>query len=172
VITEPVDVPDQRPAKPDLRTRHVDAVVEIVVPVFNEEQDLEASIRRLDDYLRNDFPYAYGITIADNASTDGTWRRGTALAADLPRVCAVHLPDKGRGRALKQAWSTSSAPVRAYMDVDLSTDLRALLPLVAPLISGHSDLSIGTRLASASRVIRGSKREFISGVLRDLPRAA
>ena len=48
------------------------------------------------------------------------------------------------------------------MDVDLSTDLRALLPLVAPLVSGHSDVAIGTRLARGSQVVRGAKRELIS----------
>ena len=74
----------------------------------------------------------------------------------------LHLAEKGRGRALKQVWSASDAPVLAYMDVDLSTDLHALLPLVAPLLSGHSDLAIGTRLARGSRVVRGPKREFIS----------
>ena len=84
------------------------------------------------------------------------------LADEMPQVRAVHLDRKGRGRALKAVWSASSAPVLAYMDVDLATDLRALLPLVAPLISGHSDLAIGTRLASSSRVVRGPKREFIS----------
>ena len=68
----------------------------------------------------------------------------------------------GRGRALRGIWSQSDAEVLAYMDVDLSTDLNALLPLVAPLLSGHSDLAIGTRLARGSRVIRGPKRELIS----------
>ena len=59
-------------------------------------------------------------------------------------------------------WTASDAPVLAYMDVDLSTDLNALLPLVAPLISGHSDLAIGSRLSRSSRVVRGAKRELIS----------
>ena len=74
----------------------------------------------------------------------------------------MHLPAKGRGGALRAVWQASDAQVLAYMDVDLSTDLSALLPLVAPLVSGHSDLAIGTRLHRSSRVIRGSKREFIS----------
>ena len=74
----------------------------------------------------------------------------------------MHLTEKGRGRALKHVWTRSDAAVLAYMDVDLSTDLGALLPLVAPLISGHSDLAIGSRLARGSRVVRGAKREFIS----------
>jgi putative flippase GtrA len=72
------------------------------------------------------------------------------------------LERKGRGRALRTAWSASDARVVAYMDVDLSTDLRALLPLVAPLLSGHSDVAIGTRLAHGARVVRGPKRELIS----------
>jgi putative flippase GtrA len=75
---------------------------------------------------------------------------------------AERLPLKGRGRALKEAWGTSDATVLAYMDVDLSTDLDALLPLVAPLLSGHSDVAIGTRLARSARVARGAKREVIS----------
>jgi putative flippase GtrA len=74
----------------------------------------------------------------------------------------VRLEEKGRGRALHAVWSQSDAPVLAYMDVDLSTDLAALAPLVASLISGHSDLAIGTRLSRGARVVRGAKREFIS----------
>ena len=140
----------------------VDAVVDIVVPVYNEEVDLAASVERLDAFLAENFPYSSCITIADNASTDTTWAVAQQLAADLPRVRAIHLDQKGRGRALKAVWSTSSAPVLAYMDVALSTDLRGLLPLVAPLISGHSDIAIGTRLARGSQVVRGPKREFIS----------
>ncbi|MDT5012591.1 MAG: hypothetical protein QOH57_4208, partial [Mycobacterium sp.] len=102
------------------------------------------------------------ITIADNASTDDTPRIAAQLARELPDVRVVRLEQKGRGRALHAVWSTSDSPVLAYMDVDLSTDLAALAPLVAPLISGHSDLAIGSRLARGSRVVRGTKREIIS----------
>src|SRR5439155_2393895 len=84
------------------------------------------------------------------------------LAAALPEVVSLRLAGKGRGRALRLAWSASPAPVLAYLDVDLSTDLAALLPLVAPLISGHSDLAIGSRLSRGSRVVRGPKREILS----------
>jgi len=137
-------------------------VLDIVVPVYNEEVDLEPSVRRLHEHLSGQFPYPFRITIADNASTDATPRIAMRLAAELPDVTALRLPEKGRGRALRAAWSASDAQVLAYCDVDLSTDLAALLPLVAPLISGHSDLAIGTRLARSSRVVRGAKREFIS----------
>ena len=140
----------------------VEVAVDFVIPVHNEERELDAACRRLDDYLRRQLPYSYRITIADNASTDATWLIAQRLAEELPKVRAIHLDEKGRGRALKAAWSTSSAAVVGYMDVDLSTDLRAVAPLIAPLLSGHSDLAIGTRLAKGSRVVRGPKRDVIS----------
>ena len=136
--------------------------VDIVVPVRNEERDLAPSVWRLVTYLRESFPFHARITIADNGSTDATWAIAGRLARELPEVRAVHMDLPGRGRALRAIWSRSDAEVLAYMDVDLSTDLNALLPLVAPLLSGHSDLAIGTRLARGSRVIRGPKRELIS----------
>ncbi|MBL7522819.1 glycosyltransferase family 2 protein, partial [Frankia sp. CNm7] len=136
--------------------------VEIVVPVHNEEVDLGPSVRALRAFLLAGFPYSFQITVVDNASTDGTWPLARELAAELPGVMAVRLARKGRGRALRAAWSASRARVVAYMDVDLSTDLNALLPLVAPLLSGHADVAIGSRLAPGARVVRGPKRTVIS----------
>ncbi|MGA5301146.1 glycosyltransferase [Nucisporomicrobium flavum] len=150
------------PSQSAARDRVVAPVLDVVVPVYNEEIDLEPCVRRLHAYLAAEFPYRFRITIADNASTDSTPDVARRLIRTLPDVTSVRLAEKGRGRALKQVWTHSDAAVLAYMDVDLSTDLGALLPLVAPLISGHSDLAIGSRLARGSRVVRGAKREFIS----------
>jgi putative flippase GtrA len=136
--------------------------LDVVVPVFNEERSLHASVRRLHSFLSDEFPFSWRIVIADNASTDATPAIARRLAAELPQVESLRLQEQGRGRALRAAWSSSTARAVAYMDVDLSTDLRALLPLVAPLLSGHSDVAIGTRLANGSNVVRGAKREFIS----------
>ena len=136
--------------------------IEIVVPVRDEERDLGPGIRRLAAFLSRRFPFRAVVTIADNGSTDGTWAVAQALAGELAGVRAVRLAQAGRGHALRTAWSASTAEVLAYMDVDLSTDLNALLPLVAPLLSGHSDLAIGTRLARGARVVRGPRRELIS----------
>jgi len=136
--------------------------LEIVIPVYNEAAQLAASVTTLRSYLDSGFPLRTTITIADNASTDGTGRIADELAATLPRVRTIHLERKGRGRALRAAWTDATAPVVSYMDVDLATGLDALLPLVAPLVSGHSDLAIGTRLAPGAHVVRGAKREFIS----------
>jgi glycosyltransferase involved in cell wall biosynthesis len=136
--------------------------LDVVVPAHNEQATLEQSVRRLHAYLVSEFDVPWRITIADNASTDDTARIADQLAEELPAVIAVHLLEKGRGRALKQVWGQSPAGVLVYLDEDLSTDLAALPPLVAPLFSGHSDLAIGTRLVRSSRVTRGGKREFIS----------
>ena len=146
--------PRHRPAR--------QASVEIVIPVYNEAADLERSIRRLTAFLDDALPYRHRVTIADNASTDDTLAIARRLAVELDGVRVVHLDAKGRGRALKQTWLASDADVVAYMDVDLSTDLAALPPLLAPLLSGHSDVAIGSRLARGARVVRGPKREFIS----------
>ncbi|MFF5313360.1 glycosyltransferase [Streptomyces massasporeus] len=170
LIDRPTPEPSALPRRAPLPAHHPDPVLDVVVPVHNEEHDLEPCVRRLHAHLGGTFPYAFRITIADNASTDGTPRIAARLAAELPGTDFIRLAEKGRGRALHTAWSRSRAPVLAYLDVDLSTDLAALLPLVAPLISGHSDIAIGTRLARGSRVVRGPKREIISrcynGLLR------
>jgi glycosyltransferase involved in cell wall biosynthesis len=145
------------------RAQEPDApLVDIVVPVYNEHAVLAISIRRLHRFLTESFPFSWRIVIADNASTDDTLAIARGLAARLPGVEVLHLDAKGRGRALRTAWASSDATVVAYMDVDLSTDLRALLPLVAPLLSGHSDLAIGSRLAPGAHVKRSAKRELIS----------
>jgi putative flippase GtrA len=136
--------------------------VEIVIPVYNEERALAATVYRLHGFLSRQLPFSWQITIADNASTDCTPRIAEALAGSLDGVEVLRLEQKGRGRALRAAWSASPARVVAYMDVDLSTDLRGLLPLLAPVISGHSQVAIGSRLASGSKVARGAQRELIS----------
>lgn len=137
-------------------------ILDIVVPVYNEEDDIETAVERLREHLATNVPYPARVTVADNASTDSTLAIAMNLAERHDDVRVVHLPQKGRGGALSQVWRASDAEIVAYCDVDLSTDLNALMPLIAPLISGHSDIAIGTRLAHSSRVVRGPKREFVS----------
>lgn len=136
--------------------------VEITVPVYNEEHVLASSIERLHRSLGDHFPFPWSIVIADNASTDRTLDVARELEERLSGVRVLHLDQKGRGRALRASWTGSEATVVCYLDVDLSTGLDALLPLVAPLVTGHSDLAVGSRLSSGSAVARGPKRELIS----------
>jgi putative flippase GtrA len=136
--------------------------VEIVVPVYNEERSLPGCIQALHAYLSAHFPVPWRITVVNNASTDATARVAASLARGYRDVGVLNLERKGRGYALREAWTRSDSDVVAYMDVDLSTGLDALFPLVAPLLTGHSDVAIGSRLAHGARVVRGAKREVIS----------
>lgn len=136
--------------------------VEVTVPVYNEERLLASSIERLHRYLGEHLPFRWSIVVVDNASTDRTAEIAADLAGRLHGVRLVRLDEKGKGRAVRATWSVSDADVVCYLDLDLSTDLGALLPLLAPLVSGHSDLAVGSRLSSGSAVARGPKRELIS----------
>ncbi|MEO7195810.1 MAG: bifunctional glycosyltransferase family 2/GtrA family protein [Pseudonocardiaceae bacterium] len=138
------------------------ATVDVVVPVYNEERALPGCLRVLRSYLDDQFPFEWTITVVDNASTDGVLRVANEFASTDDRVRVLHLDRKGRGHALRTAWAYSDADVVVYMDVDLSTSLDALLPLVVPLVNGHSDIAIGSRLAPGARTVRSARREVIS----------
>ncbi|ROP34969.1 GtrA-like protein [Saccharothrix texasensis] len=136
--------------------------VDIAIPVLNEEHALPGCIAVLHEYLADRMPFAWTITIVDNASTDGTRQAAERLAEQWPRVRLMSLGQRGKGNAVRAAWSSSEASVVAYMDVDLSTGLDALIPLVASVAAGHSDIAIGSRLAPGARTVRDPKREVIS----------
>lgn len=139
-------------------------LVDVVIPVHNEEEALEHSIATLSAFLEANCPYRWRIVIADNASTDRTPEIGRRLAQQNERVDYIRLEQKGRGRALRYAWSHSAADVLSYMDVDLSTDLSCFIPLIEPLANGRYGVAIGSRLAPGARVKRGLKREVISRI--------
>jgi len=137
--------------------------LEIVIPVHNEERVLRHSVLRLYRHLASQMRHHdFQITIVDNASVDRTPQIAAALAREMQFVSFMRLEEKGRGRALRTAWSASDADVVVYMDVDLSTDLAHLRQLVEPLLAGEADIAIGSRLAKGANVSRGVKREFIS----------
>jgi glycosyltransferase involved in cell wall biosynthesis/putative flippase GtrA len=136
--------------------------VDVIVPVHNEQRALPGCLQVLRSYLDAEFPFEWTITVVDNASTDGVLRVAREFAECDDRVRVLHLDRKGRGHALRTAWAYSDADVVVYMDVDLSTSLDALLPLVVPLVNGHSDIAVGSRLAPGARTVRSPRREVIS----------
>ncbi len=143
----------------------IDKSLDVVIPVYNEQVDLEPSIARLRTFLQQECPYGWRVVIADNASTDGTPEIGQELAQRWPDVAYLRLPEKGRGRALRRAWLDSPADAVCYMDVDLSTDLKHLVPLVRPLLEGDKHVAIGSRLMRGSEVVnRTPLREFTSRI--------
>jgi glycosyltransferase involved in cell wall biosynthesis len=137
--------------------------LDVIIPVYNEERDLPVSVRKLREFMLANCPYRWRIVVANNASTDRTLEIATALKAEFPgQVDFIHLDQKGRGRALKKAWLASDADVVSYMDVDLSTNLSHLMPMVEPLFKGQYHVATGSRLMKGARVKRQWKRELIS----------
>jgi glycosyltransferase involved in cell wall biosynthesis len=139
------------------------AQLDIVIPVYNEAHVLADSVEKLRSFLNEtSFPYTWRIVVADNASTDETLRVAERLADLHGDVAVVHLPEKGRGRALKKAWLESDAAALSYMDVDLSTQLEALLPLARAVLEGGYDIATGSRMTRGSKIERSLKREMTS----------
>jgi glycosyltransferase involved in cell wall biosynthesis len=145
--------------------------VDVALPVLNEELSLENNVRRLMAKLSSDLPFDWSLSIVDNGSTDASWEIASRIAQTEPNVRALRLGQRGRGGALKAAWSTSSADVVAYMDIDLSSDLEALGSLIDPLANGSADISIGSRLLPSSQVTRSPRREVISHIYNWIARA-
>jgi glycosyltransferase involved in cell wall biosynthesis len=136
--------------------------VDVVIPVYNEEHVLAQSVATLRQFLSKGFPHKWRILIADNASTDSTLAVAQELAEKHPDVASLHIPEKGRGRALKASWLGSAADIVSYMDVDLSTELEAFPPLIEAIASGGYHVATGSRLSPASKTTRCLKRETIS----------
>jgi glycosyltransferase involved in cell wall biosynthesis len=144
--------------------------VDITIPVLNEQRSIESTLRTLTSYLSAECPYDWRITVVDNGSTDRTWSLANSFAAENSYARAIRLDRPGRGGALKEAWSTSGADVVAYMDVDLSTGLESLQPLLEPIVKDEADISIGSRLAPGAIIERGVQREVISRIYNIIAR--
>lgn len=137
--------------------------VKIVLPVYNEEKELEINTLKLRNFLvENMAEIKFEIQIADNASTDNTSIIGELLAEKFTDISYLRLTKKGRGRAIKKSWGMGDFDVFAYMDIDLSTDLK-YLPVIIKAIGGGFDIAIGSRLLPKSYVAgRTMKREILS----------
>ncbi len=139
--------------------------LDIVIPCLNEERQLPISLEKLQAFCHERMTgYEWRILVADNGSSDRTFDIAQEFATRHPgKVAALRLEERGRGRALRRAWTESSADIVCYMDVDLSTDLDALPQLVDAIASDGYDVAVGSRLMKGSRVERRSlRREVIS----------
>ncbi len=137
-------------------------LVNVTIPVYNEEHILRKSISSLHTFLKDKARFDWEIVVANNASIDGTLKVARALCAELDQVHVVHLDQKGRGRALKRVWQERKCDIYSYMDVDLSTNLFAYPPMIEALICTGFDIGIGSRLLKASSTRRSLKREVVS----------
>ncbi|RJQ37720.1 glycosyltransferase [Candidatus Microgenomates bacterium] len=140
--------------------------VEVTIPVYNEEKELEENILTLYNFCKKNLTsYSWNITIADNASDDNTPVISAKLSKSHLEIKYFRLDQKGRGRAVKRVWGESKADYCTYMDLDLSTDL-VHLPKILNLLKENNDIVIGSRLAKGARVEgRTFLREVISRTL-------
>lgn len=136
--------------------------IDIVLPVYNEEDILAASVKTLKQFLKQNCHHTWQIVIADNASTDSTARVAKLLVAQFSEVGYLYIPLKGRGRALRHVWLRSDADIVSYMDIDLSTDLSCFMPMIDEIVSGRADIVSGSRYKKGAKVKRGLKREVLS----------
>ena len=147
-------------------------MIEITLPVLNEERTLETQVRKLYNYLLKEFPPDpdWKIVIADNGSTDNTRDLGEKLAAEYEQVKYIRVEEKGVGPALQSSWGQSTADIVGYMDLDLATNLKHFPEALRALASGH-DLVYASRLVKGA-VIRERKpiREFSSRVFNLIAR--
>jgi glycosyltransferase involved in cell wall biosynthesis len=137
-------------------------IVDIAIPVHNEERTLDAGVRTLHAHLASEPAFRWHITIVNNASEDATSLVGRRLAHDLEGVRFLYIDEKGRGGALRTAWTVSDADVVAYTDVDLSTGLAALVPMIESIVTGEADIAIGSRLIPGADVKGSLGRECLS----------
>lgn len=136
--------------------------VDVVIPVLNEAHVLAKSVGTVRAFLQQSMPCQWRVVVVDNGSTDGTDKVARELVAQHGDVVFLQLTQRGRGRALRYAWTQSDADVVSYMDVDLSTELPALPKMVKSIVVDGFSLATGSRLLPESRTTRSFKREFIS----------
>ena len=127
--------------------------LDIVLPVLDEERTIEPSIRKLvnfsEEFLIN---FQWKIIVADNGSTDMTPEIVRKLSKEFQNVSYFRLDQKGRGRALKTAWSSSDSDLMSYMDIDLSTDLNIFPKLLQSVKNKDCSIAVGSRLLKSSNV--------------------
>ena len=138
-------------------------IVELIFPVLNESKTLEKQLNKVKLHILKIVEYDFLITIVDNGSTDQTKAISEKLIKQKIVNKYLYLSQKGRGRAIKLAISKSKADIVSYMDIDLSTDLDSLKPLIKSIAKNKYDIAIGSRLSKGSNVIGRKKiREFTS----------
>ncbi|MEI6887044.1 MAG: GtrA family protein [bacterium] len=139
----------------------------LVIPIYNEEEQIESSMRKLFDYATtNLLDYEWKVLVGDNASKDKSAEIYQRLTKENPeRFGYSRVDKKGRGLNLKNVWLNQDFDYSIYMDCDLSTDVKHIKKMIDVLRNGQADLAIGSRLAKGAKVVGRKKlRELTSRV--------
>lgn len=131
-------------------------MIEISIPILNEEYTLTKQIEHLIGFINESCPELTDqiyIILADNGSIDTTSELSQALERKYSQVKYLKVEQKGVGRALKKSWDISQADIIGYMDLDFSTDLNHLPEVFSHLLNTQADVVTGSRLMRGSKVI-------------------
>jgi len=148
--------------------------VDIVIPVLNEEESIEANIEKIVQFTNTKIPTEFQchIIIADNGSTDSTARIARKIESNNKGKVSYHrVARRGVGLALKSTWANSAADFVGYMDLDLATDLNHLPSALEALAYNESDVVYGTRLhrnsiVTGRSVFRGAISRVFNAILK------
>ena len=136
--------------------------VDIVIPVYNEEEGLAASLYHLLSWVDVHPLHEWKIVVANNASTDNTINIAHDFEKKFPgQIYVINIPTKGRGIALRKSWTRSEADICVFMDADLSTKLRHLPEIIDAIIIEGYDVCCGSRWLKESVV----KRTLFRGIM-------
>ncbi|MEY4722775.1 MAG: hypothetical protein RLZZ324_288 [Candidatus Parcubacteria bacterium] len=144
----------------------------IAIPALNEERVIRRTVEALHSCAARSLGgYDVRIVIADNGSTDGTVAVANALASEHPDVRLIRATRRGKGLAIRTAWSSEDADIYAFMDADLATDLAAL-PALLDCVREGMDVAVGSRAHKDADVERTPFRAFLSRGYRAVLAAA
>jgi dolichol-phosphate mannosyltransferase len=128
----------------------------VVIPTFNERDNVLPLLKRLDDVLRG---VAWEVIFVDDDSTDGTAALVRQVSQSDPRVrCIQRVGRRGLSSACVEGMLASSAPYVAVMDGDLQHDEAILREMLATLQKGATDIVIGSRYIEGGGVGEWSRR--------------
>ncbi|AEA47796.1 flippase-like domain-containing protein [Archaeoglobus veneficus] len=144
-------------------------VVSVVLPAYNEAMRLEMAVMEIIKALEK-IGYDYEVIIAEDGSTDGTAEIAAKLA-DGNRIRHLHSDERlGKGGAILRAFEAAKGSIVAFVDVDLSTDLKHLKELIDAIAVEGYDIAIGSRLTKGSKAERPVRRNVASKVYNFLVR--
>jgi len=123
----------------------------IVVPAYNEEHRIAPTLAQLSAFLAHQ-PMTWEIVVVDDGSRDGTCAVVEAAMARIPGLRLVRqTPNRGKGAAVRLGMREARGQIRVMSDADGSMPPEQLPRLLAPMLAGQADISIGSRYAEGAR---------------------
>jgi len=119
--------------------------ISVVLPAYNEEENIEEQVRAVDGVLRGLRFDDYEILVVDDGSTDGTREKVEALRVEVPKLrLLVHPENRGYAQALSTGFTSARMPLVFYTDADNQFDVREIKNLLAAI--DDYDLVCGFRI--------------------------